>query len=474
MKNNDNKLNYALYSLIMTALVVLGLIFITLLTDRREISWDMTSRKLFSLSDVTEDLLDSLDNNVEILILYNKGKETRQIMGILEQYGAHPRVELTVMDPDENPAMLAPYDTAENPLEIGSLIIRSGSHWKVLHDTDLYVVDYTGEAPKVFGIKAEQLISSAIAYVRSGRIPLVYELSGHGERIFSGTGVGGDVEAANFHLEELNILNRSGVPEDADILMITGPQQDFTDYERGKIEEYLEQEGRLFLSLGYSKDPRPNIEAILKTYNMEMLNGVVMEQDSSRKLPEFGDNPFFFIPIMGDDEVSAFIKNSQTNPFFAASMGFREISSVRRDIQVEPFLHSSDSSFLRQDMSRPEMTAIDSDLQGPIDTGVLMTGIDSDTGLEEGTRMVVVGSPTAFSNMGGIGVFPGNVRLMIGSLQWLDDHETALSVPNKSLLESNLTISTGAALIFGALTSLVIPLAIFLTGFFLLRKRRNL
>ncbi|WP_028974680.1 GldG family protein [Spirochaeta cellobiosiphila] len=473
LKNIDSRVKLALYSVVVSLLVLTLLVIFNLIVGSLNLQIDMTQKSIFSLSAPSKELLKSLDDDVTIYALYKPGKETALVKGILDEYAFYSHVKLSIIDPDRNPDLLKPYTNPDKPLSIGSIIITSKGHFQVLHDTDLYIVDNSGEQAQVYGLKAEQLLSSAIAYVKSGRQPKVYEVTGHRERSFLRGDIETQLKESNYKLSSLDITREGAVPSDADMLLIIGPQEDFTSYEANILNEYLQGGGKLFIAIGFSQSELPNLEEVLGQFNIAITNGIVMERDSKQLLPEFNDNPFFFIPTLGEDGISQFINQSQMMPFFAAAAEIKETEAAKKYLKFEPFLQSSSRSWLRLDTSQQDMTQVDSDKQGPITLGARITQVDDD-GIISGTKIVVISSPTAFSNMGGIGIFPGNIKLLIGSLNWMDDYEVTISVPSRSLLQTKMQMNTRSAYIWGAVVTILIPFIIMITGIIIYKRRKNL
>lgn len=474
MKLLDIKLKQAAYSLLITAFVIAALLIINLITETVDIQFDMTERGIFSLTDETKLIINELENDVTIYALYKQGREPKQIMGILDQYSALNGINVDIIDPDRNPALLARFKENNETIEAGSLIVQSGPFWQVIREIDLYSINYSQAGPQVLGLKVEQRITTAIAFVMTGRTPKVYEITGHNELPFSGTTIEKELVTANFELASFNITSSAGIPEDCDILLLLGPQRDLTDYEISKLENYLKSGGRLFAALSYSEVPMNNLYGLLNTYDVEINNGLAMERDTNRLLPEFGDNPFFFAPFMEENPINDFVRNNQLDPFFSGSIGFKRTESEKRNIKFTPLFTTSDNSWLRMDMTKQDDALISSDIPGPVNVAISINETDRETGKDKGARMVLFGSPTAYTNMGEMGILPGNIKALIGSLNWLDNNVKSVSIPVKSLYDLPLKIDTRAALIYGVLLSIIIPLSIIITALIIYRKRKNL
>lgn len=84
-------------------------------------------------------------------------------------------------------------------------------------------------------------------------------------------------------LEELSLLTAEEVPEDADCLLICGPESDLTQEEKEAILAYLQEGGDLILLTDPAQtgEERPNLEELMAEYGMSSAQGVVVEGDPS-------------------------------------------------------------------------------------------------------------------------------------------------------------------------------------------------
>jgi len=171
MKLKNIKFKQAVYSIIMTAIVTAVLLIINLISETAELQFDMTDKGIFSLSQETETLAENLEHDVIIYALYKPGKESKQIQLILDLYSEFNKISVEIIDPDRNPALLNSFQSENKSLTTGSLIVQSGSYWQVIEEIDLYNINYSEAGPQIFGLKAEQNITSALAYVKTGPYP---------------------------------------------------------------------------------------------------------------------------------------------------------------------------------------------------------------------------------------------------------------------------------------------------------------
>ena len=111
-----------------------------------------------------------------------------------------------------------------------SLIVTCGDRSKIVDYNDIYEssVDYTTYSYTTTGFDGEGQITSAISYVTSENLPVLYTLDGHGEKALDPT-IQEDIEKANIEIRTLNLLTEETVPEDAACLLINSPASDISE-----------------------------------------------------------------------------------------------------------------------------------------------------------------------------------------------------------------------------------------------------
>ena len=226
----------------------------------------MSSQKLYTISDDTLEFLDELNQDVTIYHMVQSGQEDDILQKMLTRYEeASKHIKVDAKDPVLYPNFASQY--TDTPLADNSLIIVNGNKSKVVDYNSLYEVDYdyyTGSSSTT-GFDGEGQIDSAIAYVTSDNIPVIYALEGHSEMKVN-SDLKNSMEKANYQIESLNLLTTDGVPEDAGCLLIASPQNDLSEDEARKIISYLENGGKTMIFTDYINLEMPNLKSVLEIY----------------------------------------------------------------------------------------------------------------------------------------------------------------------------------------------------------------
>lgn len=270
-----SRLALAANAVVMVALATVLLGLGNYVFSRHEL-WraDLTSQKLYTLSEESRRLVAALEGQVKLVALLPPGnREADAVERLLRQYrDASPRVLLESYNPrtlDSRELKLRlealELDPDASEGELLGVVVQSGradpsGEWRrerskhiALHD--FWERDATDPGRRVF--LGERLLSSAIREVTEGEPTRAYFLTGHGEKDIEDfeprTGLSRLVQALrqrNVDVEELDLLTREGVtvPEDCDLLVVAGPKKALTEPEVAAVTRYLDGGGRaLFL-----------------------------------------------------------------------------------------------------------------------------------------------------------------------------------------------------------------------------------
>jgi ABC-2 type transport system permease protein len=471
----EKRLRYGGYAALVTLAAAVILVVVNLIVQKIPAEIDMTKNKLFSLSEQTFDLLDSLDKDVVIYPLYKTGTESPNIIDVLNKYErASDRIRVEVIDPDKSPAFLQRYESEDSyGLTSGTIIIESGDKYKVISSIDLYDVSYNqeGEA-RVMGFKAEQRITNGLLYVTSGYTPKVYEITGHGEYSLIQLGLYITVEKENFLIEELNLLTAPSIPEDADMIVVLSPGFDITEGEAEVLREFIEGGGSALFFFDFTGVEIPVFNSLLQSYGVEIEMGIVMEGDKSRLYSS--SNPLFLAPELVSHVITSPLLDDEMTVLMRNAMPVKTIEMRRRNIEISSLLSASKDSYVRTDLANLSLQKQPGDQAGPVDLAVAIEQMAFTQDEAEGYRLVVSGNGNFIGYIEPFGTLKANIEFFLNSLSWLDKRSESISVRSKSLFTFPLQISGTMQLVYAAIFVILIPLGILLTGLIIWLRRRHL
>ena len=430
---------------------------------------DISAEKLYTIGDETKAMLKDLDKDVTIYQIAQSGSEDETISNLLQRYADESEhITVEVKDPVVNPKFVSEYTT--DNLSSNSLIVVCGDRNKVINYNNIYQseLDYNTYSYNTTGFDGEGQITSAIAYVTSEDLPILYTLEGHGEQELDST-IKEDVEKANMDIQSLNLLTEGSVPDDASCLLINSPTSDFSDDEKDAIITYLENGGKAMIFSDYTGTEMKNFDAILENYGVKRAEGLVFEGDSQHYAMQM---PYYLVPTVESTDITSEVASSGYYILMPYAQGIQKTDDVRDTVNIESLLTTSDSAYSKTDMSSGTLEKEDGDVEGPFDLGVSIT-----ESVEDGKETHIIYFSTANLLQGEVNqmVSGGNEKLVMAAFSSLVDSETTttVSIPAKSLEVSYLTLTAYDASFWKICVIGLIPGAFLVIGFMIWLKRRK-
>lgn len=179
---NIRKGSYSLgISVVVLAIaVVFNLVVGKLPSQYRNV--DLSQTKLSTIGDTTKELVSNLDQDVTIYQIAESGSENETIQKLLERYeGLSSHVKVETMDPVLHPNFVSEY-TADD-LASNSLIVVGENRSKVIPYADMFesTINYQTYQYETTGFDGEGQVTSAISYVTTDSLPVMYTITGHEE-----------------------------------------------------------------------------------------------------------------------------------------------------------------------------------------------------------------------------------------------------------------------------------------------------
>ncbi len=460
------------YSMGITAIVIAVLVVINLIVGQipeKYTQVDVSTQKLYTISDTTVKYLKDMNTDVTIYHIVQSGKEDSVLEKMLIRYEEESKhIKVEKKDPVLYPNFTSQYtsdDVADN-----SLIVVAGEKSKVLSYSDLYEteMDYTTYQTNTTGFDGEGQIDSAISYVTSENLPVIYTLEGH-EELELNSSLTDSLQKANYDVQSLNLLTQDAVPEDTGCLLIAVPQKDLSEEEAQKIITYMEAGGKVMIFTEYTGTDMPNLKSVLENYGVTTGDGVIMEGDTGHYIMQ---RPYYIVPTIDSSDITSDIKSNNRYVLAPISQPVKTLSDYRDTLQISSLLSTSDEAYIKTDVQN--MTTYekeDSDEEGSFQVGVSVTEqVDDDNT----TQLVCFGCASLLDEATDQQVSGGNTDLVLAALGWMCENDApVIDVTSKSLTMSYLTVPQFDAAYWSIIVCGVIPVAFLLIGTVIWFKRRK-
>lgn len=473
-EERKKNLRHGSYVSIMTVIVIALVVAVNLVVGQLPSSVtqiDASSRQLYTIGEDTENLVRGLEQDVTLYYVVTGGNENEYISRMLERYedlSDHLTVEK--VDPELHPTFTSQYTDEE--VSDNSIIVVSGDKSRVVGSSDMLVqeLNYYTYSYQVTEFDGEGQVTSAIAYVISDNLPVLYQLTGHDEQSL-GSSLTDSIEKNNIEIQDLSLLTEESVPEDAAALLICSPSRDISEEESQKILSYLEGGGKVLLFTDYSQEEMPNLESLLTNYGLQKGTGIVMEGDSSYYYPQ---RPDVLIPEINTDSS---VLSGLTDDVYALIQDAQPVETLeeyRDTLEIENLLTTTDSGYVKE-VSDDGMISFQQE-EGD-DTGTFVVGVSVTEAIDDETesQLIYFSSSTLTADELDQYVSGGNSEILsciLTNLCEMEDNIT-FNIPAKSLSVEYLSYTNQSAAIFKVIVIAVIPAAFLLVGFIIWMKRRK-
>lgn len=463
--------NFAMgaYSSIATVVVIafsVGVNFAVGMLPSRFTSIDVTTNKLYGITDQTRELVTGLEQGVNIYVYAAQESADSVLAQTLERYQELSKhIKVTYIDPLQDPNFADKY--TNDSISQNSIIIETDKRSKVIDYYELYEtqIDYTTYSQSVTGYDGEGQLTSAISYCISDDMPKIYFIAGHNEYTFD-NGFITAIEKENIDYETISLMEYDAVPEDAQCVIIHAPENDFSSDDADKVIAYLNNGGMVIMTTEYVQEEQSNYERILSEFGMTLQRGMIAENDTAG----YYQAPFYLLPhIEAADETSQ-IAGAHSYIISPFAQGVTVPENGVEGMTYTKLLTTSEQSVLKS--GQKQVTTYekeDGDLEGPFCIGVKAQK-ELDSG--EGTLYVFT-SAQMFTDYYDSAVAGNNKQLFSNIMGTIAGHEVSIAIPVKSYELEILTIPARTAYVYRAVFMVLVPLGSLAVGLAIWLMRRK-
>jgi len=454
------------YSLIMTAIVLAILIVANIFVSALPATltkYDISSSKLYSITSNTKAVVNALKEDVTIYWIVQAGEEDQVIENLLGKYDSlSDRIEIVKKNPDIYPTFAKQY--TDETVKNNSLVVECGDRSRFISYDDIYLQKtnmYSFSSSRSFD--GEGAITSAIDYVTSEELPKLYALEGHGETELPET-FSDKIEKENIEVESISLLKVDAIPEDADAVMIYGPNSDISGEERDVLKEYVKGGGKLLVMAGPTEEGLlENLYGILSEYGIKVNEGIVVEGD--REHYAFRA-PYMLLPGMESHEITDSLIEEKYYPIMPIASGL----TVERTYgaEVTELLTTSDSSFSKiAGYSLTNFKREEGDIDGPFALAVAIKNYMDGEIVWFTSSNLLDDTYNAYSS-------GANVDMVMNALSSPIGEREAIAIRSKSLDYEYLTVSDSTSSLLKVLMIGVFPLLYLGFGIFVILGKRRM
>ena len=442
---------YSAYLTLYTLIVVAVLVVLNWLANDNNKNFDLTTNKLFTLSEQTMKTIHNLSHDV-YLTYFDNPRSFQTARDLLDRYAnlSH-KLHVAYVDPEKKPEIAR----AEGFRNEGSVIVRAGAK--------------TEEAATL----TEETVTNAIIRSLKTTQKTVCFVTGSGESATEAAERGGasiakeQLEKGTYKTQTVNLLVNPQIPADCAALIVAGPKRDYVDAVINGLKTYVENGGHGLFALAPvipssrpSPDqgtPTPNLNKLVADWGITPGENIVIDPRSA---------------ISGFSEAAPLGVKYESQPIVRDLGGIATLFPLAQSLSIgksaEKLISTSDSSLAVSKIGPGGEIDQNNSTKGPL----VIAAVDTvGSGAKQG-RIVVVGSSIWMSNQG-LGISQvGNRDLFMNMVNWLTADEDLISIRPKEPEDRRITV-TGTQIRLIALTVLIfLPLLCIASGVAMWLKRR--
>jgi ABC-type uncharacterized transport system involved in gliding motility auxiliary subunit len=448
------KARYGASAGLYTIIVIAALVMVNWLANRYNKTFDTTANKRYTLSEETKKVADGLKSDVTITYI-DKASSFDTAKATLDRYrNLSPKIHVQYIDYQKNPTVARSYGLRFP----GTAYVEEGSK---------------REEAKAL---TEEGITGAFLKVLKGTRKVCFVTGSH-ERQLDESGTSGLSKFKdmllrdNYAADSVSLLTMTEVPPDCAVLVVAGPQNDYTAPEVAAIKTYVETGGRaLFLldpPLQMAKlqtSENAGLADVLASWGVTPEKDLVLDPNPLGQMLGVGPE----VPLISTFEQQAIVKDIKGA---AVALPFARSLVVKNGDKttVEKLFSTSERAVAAVNLTSPQVNMDDpKNKKGPLVlavAGTYNTGNPSKPG-----RFVVIGSSSFLEN--GYIPFQSNRDLAVNAINWLSSDEDLITIRPKEPEDRRLNATQAQMNVFEYTVLIGFPLLIIGWGISIFLKRR--
>lgn len=500
---NTKKLKYGTLATVFTVIVVAIVVAINIIaqdvTERFDLTMDLTDNDIYTVSQDTIDYLKDLDQKVEITVLAdesafeNNAIYFKQASEVIKKYALYSdNISISFIDMNKNPNIVSKYnDIYKGDLAEGDIVIfREGTsdedsdRIKVLSLNNLFTTstDNYGNTT-VTQSNAEQELTSAVMYVTDAnpKKAVLVSTDMPTSVYASAQSLLKMINSNGYDLEEVDLLTNDLDVENTDLLLILSPLNDFNNAVIDKISDYLYNDGKLGKNVlymaNYDQNKTDNIDAFLEEWGLSVGDSYIAETNTSASqnvtVYGLGYTIRSSIGVIANDDYADLVSDTTLPIAVPLPRPIETLWETNGDRETSVILTTSNTSAL-----------VPRDASDDFDISTAVTGMQNvmamgskyifdDNNQKVTSNVMVMGSAFMSDIYITSDTSYNNGEFILNSVNKMTGKSSGITIVPKSLSLSTISIDDTQVTAIRTVVMFVIPLVIVAIGVVVYVRRRN-
>jgi len=450
------------------AVILVFNILVSVFVSKFPVKLDLTTAKIYEVSESTYEYLKSYELPTTIYILASEANEDKNVREIIDKYAkANKNINIVNINPSENPTFGKKYADAGYNLTNNAIIVDGGDRFKVYPQAEMYNLNQT-KTPT--SIRVEQKMTAALKYISSSSDYKIYFVEGHGEERLAGAEQ--KLKNENYITDAFNI-STDEVPQDANMIIIADPKSDFTKAEIAKLDTFFAKSGKAQFIFDGTTTDLPNLYTLIREWGIEVNDDIIIDESNMMNIGlikgEFEEN----------DITSNSVKNGRMAAYYPFPKSLTKLYDANSGVEVVSVMETSENAYQKTNakelLSETNIKKNNTDKTGAFVIAAAATkqGANPDEDsiiFVSGSTMLLDADPDVVTNSYGF----ANYDLYLSAVQYLEGSKENYSVQPRSLAADMLTVQVKDYFVIGGICVVIIPLAILIYGIVVWVRRKHL
>jgi len=354
------QLRYGSNTAVLILVVLAILVGVNYLATRHPLKKDLTKNQRYSLSDQTRKIVQGLKDDVRV-VYFQRADQMEGSSGVdrVRQYeGLSSHVKAEFVDPVAKPARARELDVR--------------GPWPTI------VVQRGDKKERITSDSEQDLTNAFIKITREGKKTVCFE-DGEGERDLDGAdedGLSGAKAALGRDLYDTKkiVLAQLGakVPAECSVLVVAGPQTDLLPQIADAIRDWVKGGGKaLLMNDPELKEKRPNYDALIKAFNIDAGNDIVVDVSGYGQLVGTGE----LTPLAVEYGSHEITRGFRVMTAFNQARSMQAGTGTVEGVYAQDLVKTSPASWGETDLTLKAPVQFDDgkDKKGPVSLGAVAT-----------------------------------------------------------------------------------------------------
>lgn len=285
--------------------------------------YDFTAEGLLTLSKETEETVKNISKPTDIYYIGARSRANATYQELFNEYARlNENLKFHYKNVETDSAFREKYLYNVSQITETSILVACDERYIYLDSEDYISTVQTSQYSRKSTLEIENQLTSAIYYTNLEDINKICTVTGHGEETLN-SDFTNLLLLNNYEMEELNLDEIANsidttIPEDCEAILMNAPQVDYSEESLKVLKEYLEDGGRLFVSIDPLNEEVEHLFSFLNEYGLDLNQGVIIENEDENYVY---DTAYYLMPKIQNTEVTKFLLENNMRVLTMTSKG---------------------------------------------------------------------------------------------------------------------------------------------------------